>query len=93
MLDCLVADLQNFDENAFCLVFANISFSFCNCVSIVGMLNWRHSSTFLALVRDQSQARNRVTIDWQGVFSFSFCCLVILNQHLVISCFTETVDT
>uniref|UniRef100_A0A7S3HD47 4Fe-4S ferredoxin-type domain-containing protein n=1 Tax=Spumella elongata TaxID=89044 RepID=A0A7S3HD47_9STRA len=32
----------------------------------MSMLNWRHSSTFLALVRDQSQARNRVTIDWQG---------------------------
>ena len=35
-----------------------------------GMLNWRHSSTFLALVRDQSQARNRVTIDWQGNIFF-----------------------
>lgn len=32
----------------------------------VGMLHWRNSATFIALPRDRSQARNRVTIDGQG---------------------------
>lgn len=32
----------------------------------VGMLHWKNSATFIALPRDRSQARNRVTIDGEG---------------------------
>lgn len=32
----------------------------------VGMLHWKNSATFIALPRDRSQARNRVSIDGEG---------------------------